>query len=58
MEALLSFFLPGLGQMCQKRVGSGIAWLLGTMIGYLIFFIPGLVLHIACVVDAAWHNEA
>lgn len=57
MQALLSFFLPGLGQMCQGRVGAGIAWLLSAIVGYLVFFVIGLLIHIMCVFDAAEYRE-
>lgn len=49
---LLSLILPGLGQMTRGEVGAGIAWLIGTIIGYLCFFVPGLVVHILCIIDA------
>lgn len=57
VAAILSFFLPGLGQMCQGRVGFGIALLFGTMFGYFLFLIPGLILHIVSVVTAATYVQ-
>jgi len=57
MQALLSFFLPGLGQVCQGRVGAGIAWLLSAIVGYLVFFVIGLLIHIMCVFDAAEYRD-
>ena len=50
--AVLSFFLPGLGQICKGQVGPGIGWMFATIIGYFMFIIPGLILHICCVVNA------
>ncbi|MFH0900814.1 MAG: hypothetical protein V2A73_09320 [Pseudomonadota bacterium] len=51
--AALSFFLPGVGQIYSGRVPQGIGWMLATGLGYLFFLVPGLILHICCVVNAA-----
>lgn len=51
--AVFSFFIPGVGQLCQRRWGPGIAFLLCVPLGYLAFIIPGVALHIWSVVDAA-----
>ena len=51
--AALSFFLPGVGQIYSGRVPQGIGWMLATGLGYLLFLVPGLILHICCVVNAA-----
>lgn len=50
--AILSLFIPGLGQMCKGQLGTGILFLVCTLIGYA-FIIPGLILHLWCVVNAA-----
>ena len=52
IPALLSLFLPGLGQMCKGEVLYGCVWLVFVVLGYLFLVIPGLVLHICCVIDA------
>lgn len=52
VAGLLSFILPGIGQMYRGKVGAGVGWLVGTMIGYMFFLIPGLIIHIVCIVDA------
>lgn len=44
--------IPGLGQICQGRVGRGLAWLAGVAVGYLLLIIPGVILHVLCAVDA------
>jgi len=44
--------VPGLGHICQGRVGRGLAWLMGVVVGYLLLIIPGVILHILCAVDA------
>ena len=51
--ALLSFFLPGLGQICNGRVGNGLMWMAATVLGYFALVVPGIVLHVLCVVNAA-----
>lgn len=51
--ALLSFLIPGLGQMVQGRVGVGVLWLVATMVGYMMLILPGFILHVVCIVDAA-----
>ena len=50
--AVMSFFIPGLGQIYHGRIGSGLAWLFFVVLGYAVFIIPGLILHLACVVSA------
>lgn len=52
VPALLSFFIPGLGQMVKGQVGKGILILIGTIIGYCLFVIPGLIMHIWAIADA------
>lgn len=47
-----SIFLSGLGQMLLGEVGRGILFLLGTYVGYLLFVLPGLALHIWSIFDA------
>lgn len=51
--AALSFFLPGVGQIYSGRVPQGVGWMLATGLGYLLFLVPGLILHICCIVNAA-----
>lgn len=50
--ALLSLFMPGLGQMCSGRVPAGLLWMMFTIMGYLCFIVPGLILHVLCVSNA------
>src|SRR5665213_1503076 len=51
--AVLSLVIPGAGQMYKGQVGSGLAWLVAVVIGYFAFVVPGLVLHICCIIAAA-----
>lgn len=50
--AVLSFFIPGAGQMYKGAIGEGFLWLFFVMLGYLAFFVPGFILHILCVLNA------
>lgn len=53
VAALLSFFLPGVGQMYKGEVGLGVAFLIGTLIGYVSCIFPGIILHIFSIINAA-----
>ena len=53
VAALLSFIIPGAGQMYKGDVGEGIVWFIGTIFGYLFFIIPGLIIHLICIITAA-----
>ena len=53
VAAVLSFLIPGLGQMYKGRIIRGLLWLLIVLAGYAAFVIPGLVLHFVCILMAA-----
>ncbi len=53
VAALLSFIIPGLGQLYKGSAASGILWFFATMIGYAMFIVPGLILHLICICAAA-----
>jgi TM2 domain-containing membrane protein YozV len=53
IAAVLSLVIPGAGQMYKGKLGSGFAWLIAVPLGYVLFIIPGVVLHIACIISAA-----
>jgi hypothetical protein len=52
LAAILSFIVPGLGQLYCLRVGSFFAWLLTSILAYVVFFPLGLVLHVLAIVNA------
>jgi TM2 domain-containing membrane protein YozV len=56
VAAILSLFIPGVGQMYKGRVGEGILWLIFTPIGYIFLILPGLIMHIICIINAAQGN--
>jgi TM2 domain-containing membrane protein YozV len=52
LAGLLSLFIPGLGQLYRGRFFAAVFWFVLTAAGYACFFIPGVVLHILCVLSA------
>jgi TM2 domain-containing membrane protein YozV len=52
LAAVLSFFLPGLGQLYKGQFLNGLAWFFMVMLGYAALFVPGLILHFFCVLGA------
>jgi TM2 domain-containing membrane protein YozV len=53
VAALLSFLIPGAGQLYKGNVGGGILWFVAVAVGYILFVIPGIILHVICIVNAA-----
>ncbi|HVC97253.1 MAG TPA: hypothetical protein VND64_26470 [Pirellulales bacterium] len=51
--ALLSFIIPGLGQCYKGQILNGIVWFFVVIIGYVALIVPGLVLHLCCIIGAA-----
>jgi len=39
--------------MYKGNVGSGLLWLLAVVVGYMALVIPGLILHLICILTAA-----
>ena len=56
VAAILSFFIPGLGQMYKGNIVAGILWFFTVILGYFLLVIPGIILHIICVFTAASGN--
>lgn len=57
VPAILSLFIPGLGQIVKGQTGKGILILISTIIGYALFVIPGLIIHIWQIADAYNDNK-
>jgi TM2 domain-containing membrane protein YozV len=53
VAAVLSLFIPGAGQMYKGDTLTGLAWLVIVVIGYVMFILPGIVLHVCCIIGAA-----
>ncbi len=49
---ILSFFFTGSGQVYNGQMGKGIGVLIGTIIGYMIFVIPGIIVWAYGLYDA------
>ena len=56
IAAVLSLVIPGAGQMYKGQIGGGLGWLIGVIIGYCVFIVPGIVLHLCCIIAAASGN--
>jgi TM2 domain-containing membrane protein YozV len=52
LPALLSFFIPGLGQMVKGQVGKGILIFIGTIVGFMLLIIPGIIIWLWQIIDA------
>lgn len=52
LAAIASFFFPGLGQVYNGAFVRGLSIFFGTLVGYLIFMIPGLIIWIFGIYDA------
>ena len=53
VAAVLSLVIPGAGQMYKGQIFNGLAWLFFVIIGYAFFIVPGIVLHLCCIVGAS-----
>ncbi len=51
LAVVLSFLIPGLGQIYAGKTGRGLAFLVGFFIG-LLFFLPGVIIWIFGMIDA------
>ena len=56
VAALLSLVIPGAGQMYKGQVINGLFWLVLVVVGYFVFIVPGLILHLVCILGAASGN--
>jgi TM2 domain-containing membrane protein YozV len=53
VAAVLSLIIPGAGQIYKGQVLNGLAWLFFTVVGYLMFVVPGIIIHICCIIGAS-----
>lgn len=56
LAAVLSFFVPGLGQLYKGQILNGIVWFFMVGLGYAALILPGLLLHLFCIIGAASGN--
>jgi TM2 domain-containing membrane protein YozV/predicted RNA-binding Zn-ribbon protein involved in translation (DUF1610 family) len=52
VAAILSLIIPGAGQLYKGQAFNGLAWFVVVIVGYVIFIVPGVFLHICCVLGA------
>jgi TM2 domain-containing membrane protein YozV len=52
VAAVLSFFIPGLGQIYKGQILNGLVWFFCVAVGYVCLIIPGALLHICCIYGA------
>ncbi len=52
VAAVLSFFIPGLGQLYKGHLLSAMLWFVLVGVAYFFLVVPGLVLHLICIIDA------
>ena len=53
MAGLCAFLFPGLGHLVLGKPGQALLWFVIIILGYVCLVVPGLVLHIISIVDAA-----
>ncbi|GLX83460.1 hypothetical protein [Thalassotalea eurytherma] len=61
LAAICSFFISGLGQLVQGRIGAAVMFFLFTWVSYalaatgVLFFmaLPGFIFHVWSIIDAA-----
>lgn len=51
--AVLSVLVPGLAHLLLGKPFRGLAFLIFTVIGYICGGLPGIVIHVWCVISAA-----
>jgi TM2 domain-containing membrane protein YozV len=52
VPAILSFFIPGLGQIVKGQLGKGILTFIGVSLGLIMLVIPGIIIWIWQIMDA------
>lgn len=53
VAAALSFVIPGLGQIYKGEIFSGILYFALVVVGYVMYIVPGILLHLVCIYGAA-----
>lgn len=52
VAAVLSLVFPGAGQLYQGHMLAGLVWFMFVVVGYIALVLPGLALHLCCVLSA------
>jgi hypothetical protein len=53
VAALLSAVFPGAGHIYCGEVAAGLGWFMATCVGYIALIVPGIIIHICCIVAAS-----
>ncbi len=53
MAGLCAFLFPGLGHLILGKPFQALLWCVLIFAGYFLFIIPGIILHIISIIDAA-----
>jgi TM2 domain-containing membrane protein YozV len=56
VAAILSLFVPGLGQLYKGQFFNAVVWFVVVAAGYVALVIPGLILHACCILGALGGN--
>lgn len=57
LAAIVNIFLPGVGQLVQGRFLAFVFFFVATLIGYFLLVIPGILMHIWCILDSVNYKE-
>lgn len=52
VAAVLSLVIPGAGQIYKGQLANGLTWLVFVILGYALSVVPGIILHVCCIVRA------
>lgn len=58
VAAILSLLIPGLGQLYKGQILNGVVWFLVVAMGYAALIVPGVILHICCIIGALSGNSS
>jgi len=57
LAGILSFLVPGLGQVYAGKIARGIVFFVAAAIGYVAFVLPGVIVWIINIFDAVKQAE-
>lgn len=53
---MLSFLIPGAGQIYKGKPIVGVLWFVCALVGYAAFIAPGVIIHFMCIIAATMGN--
>lgn len=56
VAGLLSFLIPGAGQIYKGKPIVGVLWFVCALVGYAAFIAPGVIIHFMCIIAATMGN--